>query len=239
MKKMLIVILMLVIGSIALADTNKQEFSFDMDWMTQYVWRGQLGTDDIVMQPTLSTSIKDFTFAVSGNLNTTSDEYEWDFTELDYIVDYTKLFPDMENLSYSFGAIYYDFLDTPVSNTIEVYTGLQLDTFLKPNITLYRDIVEANANYLSFGIKHDFNMVKTSASVGWGDNDYNKFYWNKDVDGFNDLSISASVPFKVKNVTIAPSVTYITLLDKEMRSSTAFGDDSDYLVFGIKLKFKF
>lgn len=239
MKKMSIVVLMLVIGSIAVADTNKQQFSFDVNWVSQYVWRGQLSTDDVVIQPALSTSVKDFTFAVSGNLNTSSNEYEWDFTELDYIVDYTRSFPNIENLSYSFGAIYYDFLDTTASNTTEVYAGLNLDTFLKPSLTLYRDVAEVNGIYLSFGIEHDFDMVKTSASIGWGDSDYNKFYWNKDVDGFNDLSLSASIPFEIKNVTIAPSITYITLLDKEMRSSTSFGNDSDFLVFGVKLSLKF
>jgi hypothetical protein len=238
---MINLIAFLIVGSMAVADPNSQreiDFEFNVDYYSEYVSRGQRAVDEPVIQPSISASIEDFTFALWGNLNTHTDENSWEFDETNTVIEYSKSFFDIDKLHYAVGFIYYTYPNTPWSDTAEVYAGLFWDVPLSPNIIIYRDIDEANGNYISFGVEHWFDRFKTNASIGWGDSDYNEVYWETESDGFSDLNLQVSLPFEIKKFVISPNITYTTVIDQDLRDSDTYGDDSDFIVFGVSLTFK-
>lgn len=80
------------------------------DFMSKYVWRGQNLVDNWVLQPSVSLGYKGLTGSIWGNSDMTGETVDnWEFTELDYTLDYSGTVPGVDVLGYSIGAIYYDF----------------------------------------------------------------------------------------------------------------------------------
>ena len=134
------------------------------------------------------------------------------------------------------------------------YTGdSSYDTFLSPSITFYHDIDEAEGLYISAGIEHSIDLgedapfgIDLGASIGWGDDNYNEYYWIDsitglpiDSSGFNDLLLSASFPFEIGGVSITPSVNYSVLLDSDIKDSDCYSTSSDEFFVGIGLSMAF
>lgn len=217
-------------------------FGLTGDYFGKYVWRGQNLNDDGAFQPGLSATYGGLTAGIWGSLDLSDyTNNKNQFTEVDYSIDYSGDFPGLSGVSYSVGLIYYDFPSTTVKDTTELYWGFGFDLPLSPTITVYHDIYEAKGVYASFGIGHTFAEVgpespigcEVGASIGWGDGDYNKYYWGITGTKMNDLTLSASFPFEVGGITITPSVNYVTLLNNKIRDTDMYRTESDYLFFGI------
>ncbi len=237
MKKLIIVIMVMLFCGNLFAE-NELETSLTTDYFSKYVWRGQNVVDEPVFQPSINMSYKRLSFTGWGNLDLTDmNDNKNRFTEMDIILDYSG--KASSNLIYSLGFINYDFPDVKAHSTTEVYAGLSLDTFLSPSLTIYRDVDEVAGSYISLKVNRDFGKFKSSASLGWGDRDYNDSYWNKNKDGFNDLTLSLSIPIEYKGWTFSPSVSYITLIDDRIRESNNYGKDRDFVVFGLSLRKRF
>ena len=229
----------ILFGCVAAYAEGPLAFEVTADYMSKYIWRGQDFTDEPVFQPGATVAYKNLTLGVWGNLETTSvNGQSGDFTEVDYYVDYSASIPGMEKLGYSLGYIYYDFPEVP-ADTEEVYVGLSYDTFLSPSATLYFDIDAADGYYLSLGVEHTIENVigevgaDISASLGYGDSDYNSFYWGVTSSKVNDLVVGVGFPFEVGKITVTPSVTYVALLDSTIKATNAYDPDNDYVVVGV------
>ena len=224
------------------------DFEITADYNGKYVWRGQNLDDDPAFQPGFSLTYEGLTFGVWGNLETTSiNNNSGEFTEVDQYVDYSGDVPGVEGLGYSVGLIYYDFPGTTLSRTTEVYWGFSLDCLLSPSITVYHDIDEADGIYASAGIGHSIELdsessvaLELGASLGWGDDKYNEYYWVDSVtslpvkdSGFNDLVLSASLPFEVGGWSVTPSVNYVKLIDGDIKDTNAYGKDDSIFYVGI------
>jgi hypothetical protein len=230
---------------------DKLGFTFSTDYFGKYVWRGQNLNDDPVLQPGLSASYNGFTAGIWGNLETTDiHDSSGEFTELDYSVGYAGDVPGVEKLGFSVGAIYYDFPNTTYPATTELYGGLSYDCILKPSITFYQDIDEADGMYISAGVSHSIeNIFKLAedvpvnaalgASLGWADSSYNKYYWGLKDSAFNDLKLSVALPFEVAGWTVNPSASYVMLVDSDIKDTDAYGTDDDIVYFGIGLSRSF
>ena len=226
-------------------------FEFTSDFNGKYVWRGQNLVDDPVFQPGFSASYKGLTAAIWGNLDLTNiNGNSGDFSELDYSIDYSGNLPDVEEVGFSIGAIYYDFPGTTVPSTTELYWGFNLDTTLSPSITFYHDIDEADGLYISAGIGHSIEKIfelgpenpvamELGASYGWGDSSYNKYYWGLNDSKANNLTLSASFPFEVGGWTVSPSIYYVALVSSSIRKTNAYGTDDDMFFVGIGLSKSF
>lgn len=233
----------ILFGCVAAYAESPLSFEVTADYMSKYIWRGQDFTDEPVLQPGASVTYENLTLGIWGNLETTDvSGNSGAFTELDYYVDYSASVPGLENLGYSVGYIYYDFPEVPATLpgvTEEVYVGLSYDTFLSPSATVYFDIDEADGYYVSLGIEHTVENVigeigaDLSASLGYGDKDYNNYYWVVPSSKVNDLVVGVGFPFEVGKVSVTPSVTYIALLDNAIKATNMYNVDNNYVVVGV------
>jgi hypothetical protein len=239
MKKLIIVVMVLLCSSIVIAE-DKLEVTTRFDFYSQYVWRGQSVTDDPVIQPSVSTWYKNFTFSAWGNLETTNvNDKQWKFTETDFTIDYSNYFSkEMPKIGYSFGLINYDFPNTDFDNTTELYAGINVEMFLNPYIKVFRDIDEVDGTYVSVGISESLVWgLEGDASLGWGDRGYNDSYWGTSSSKANDLVLSISRPIDFKGMELVPSLSYIRLMEKDLGSIGNDGDDTIVLGFSLVKKF--
>jgi uncharacterized protein (TIGR02001 family) len=240
----------------AAEDKPSLSTSVSAAFMSKYIWRGQLLNDDYVMQPSVGLSYGGLSASLWGNVDMTDyHDNNWEFTEYDWTVGYADKVPGLDFLKYSVGAIYYHLSSTTVSTT-EVYGGLGLDVPLSPTVTLYRDIDEGDCTYVALSVSHSIEKIcelssdmpvgmSMSASVGWGNEAYNKYYWGVEDSALNDLTLSVGFPVPVLGWTVTPSVNYVTLLDSDIRSVDTYETGytnkrgSDYLFTGLTLSKSF
>ena len=253
MKKMAYVtVVVLFIFTAELAFGNDEiDFEVKADFFSKYIWRGQNLNDDPVFQPAIAVTYKGITADIWGNLDLTNIHgNSGDFSEIKYYLDYSADMPRMEGVEYSIGVIYYDFPGTEEPDTTEVYWGLNFDLPLKPSITVYHDVDEAEGSYVSLAIEQSIEKIAElgpempigmhiGARLGWGSGSYNKFYWETDQSKLNDLALSISFPIEFNGWTLAPSLNYVTLLSDDIRDSDAHGTDSDFFFTGIGLSKRF
>jgi hypothetical protein len=227
------------------------------DYSSLYIWRGLVMTDESVFQPGATVCVGNLTVGIWGNMDlghSTGDGLDsgngdrGNFTEIDYYIDWSDAVPGVDGLSYSVGAIRYDFPQwTPNIATAEFYGGLSLDVLLNPSVTAYYDFDAVNSTYVSFGIGHSFegliplegiNTIDLSASLGWGSGSYNDTYWPTGTAAradsmLNDLVISLAVPIEVAGWTATPSVNYVSLMDNDLRKINQYDGKSDYVFAGV------
>ena len=222
-------------------------FEVTADFFSKYILRGQNLDDDPVFQPGFSATYKGLTAAIWGNLEFTNiNGNSGDFSELDYVLDYSGAMPGIEGVGYSVGVIYYDFPDTMVKDTTEIYWGLNFDLPLAPSVMVYHDVDEAEGTYISLAAVHSIEKIielgpdmpvgmRLGTSLGWGSGSYNKYYWGTDQSKLNDLTFSLSFPMEIAGWTLAPSLNYVTLLSDDIRDTDAYGTDSDFFFAGFSL----
>lgn len=221
------------------------------DYFGKYVWRGQNLDDDPVFQTGITARYEGLTAAIWGNLELTDiNGNGGDFSEVDCSLDYSGSLPGVEGVGYSIGAIYYDFPGTKTKDTTELYWGLNFDLPLSPSIALYHDVDEAEGTYVSFGTTHSIEKIAELgpnlpvgldliASIGWSSGSYNKYYWGTAQSKLNDLDFSAAFPIEVRGWQVIPSLTYVTLVSDDIRSTDAYGVDSDFLFVGVGISKRF
>jgi hypothetical protein len=222
-----------------------------MDYVGKYIWRGQNLQDDGAFQPAVSLTYGGLTGTIWGSLDLSNhNDNAGEITEVDYSLDYTSAIPGLEFLSGSVGVIHYDFPNTRFDDTTEIYAGLTLSAPLNPSIKIYRDVQEADATYLSFGLSHSIEKIAElaadvpvgltlAAAIGWGNNDYNRYYWGRNANAVNDLSFKVGFPIAIAGWTLTPNLNYVTLLDSDIRNSDAYDTASDYFFAGVSLSRQF
>jgi len=236
--------LVLFVSGIGFAEeTNKVDVEVTLDYVTQYIWRGQQLNPDPSFQPGVNLGFGNFTAMFwAGSLRLTgSDGEEYGFVEVDLGLDYSDKFPDCKKISYSVGFFHYDFPNSPVPDTVEIYGGLSFDAPLNPSLICYLDVDEADGLYLQFSLNHGFGEIlricntpigmEIGAGLGWGSDSYNKYYWGVSQSSLSDFSLSASFPFEICDWTISPGVNFSTVVGEGLRDSNAYGDNDN--LFGI------
>ena len=139
-------------------------------------------------------------------------------------------------MSFSVGALYYDFPNTTEKPTAEVYGGLNFDLPLTPYIKWYRDVKAINGSYVQFGVGHSIGKIwelndncycglQMGSSIGYGDSGYNKGYFNTNSGKLNDWTSSIAFPFCIGAWTIKPSINYSAMLSDSIRSATEKSDN--------------
>lgn len=233
-----------------IAANAKAQLGFEVtaDYNGKYVWRGQNLDDEAVFQPGISVAYEGLTAGIWGSLELTDENgHSGEFTEVDYYVDYSAAVPGTEKLGFSLGAVYYDFPNTDFEGTTELYWGFSYDCFLSPSITFNHDVDEVEGMYVSAGIGHTIEEIfevgedvpvalDLAASLGWGDSSYNDVYWGVDDSAFNDLTLSAALPFEIAGWGISPTVNYVLLVGDDIKDAAA---DDDVFYFGIGLSKSF
>lgn len=230
---------------IAFADSPSAEEAQN-DWTisagaafnSKYIWRGIDLVDDPVFQPSLAASYGGLTLSIWGNMEITNSNDEFgEFTELDYVADYTWAW---DTIALSVGVIHYQFPNVGPPTTTELYGAVALTTLLEPTLTVYQDVDQADGTYISLCLGHTFEnvwslsggmavSVNLSGSLGYGSSNFNGFYYGFDKEAFTDAMLSAALPIALSEQwTLTPSIYYTTLLDGGVRN----GMDKDDNVWG-------
>lgn len=245
-------VLLALMSAAGVSQAEESALGIDVsaDFYGKYIWRGQNLVDDWVFQPGVNFAYGNLSAGIWGNSDMhgdAGDNQDWEFTELDYYADYSSTVPGADWLGYSVGVIYYYFPGS-VEETTEVYWGFSVDTLLSPSVTVYHDVDEADGTYVSFGIGHSIEQISddlpvgvdVGLSVGWGDSDYNEFYWGSGVDSeLNDLALQVAFPVAMGSWSVTPSINYVALLGDDVSDSNAYHDDDDYLFCGVSLSTSF
>jgi hypothetical protein len=225
------------LSGVSVAAEDDVSVDLAADLFSKYVWRGQNIIDDGVFQPSASIGYRGLTGTVWSSLDLTGELVgRGQFNEVDLSLDYTNTLPDVEKLSYSVGVIYYDFPNTGWDATSEVYGGLAAAVPLSPAIRWYYDFDAIDGSYIQLSLGHTIEKLQQwrddcycdlelGASLGYATSGYNRGYFNVDESAFNDLTLSAAVPFSLGRWTLKPSLAYSTLLDDEVRAVTAKSDN--------------
>ncbi len=249
-KKWLLIIglSMLTGGTNMVSAANELDYTITTDFYTKYIWRGQVVSDKSVFEPSIAVRKSRFSALVWGNMDLTGqNEHRNEFIEMDYVLDYTSVIPDINRISYSIGAIHYDFPNTWFKSTTEIYGGLTLAVPLNPYIKIYRDVDETKGSYIQVGAGHTIDKffkisedcycgLRFGGSLSYGNSEYNKFYFGSGGGKLNDLNISLAAPVCVKNWIITPVVYYSTMVNSQIRAAT---NKSDNLVAGISISKSF
>lgn len=243
-----VAVVVLGTGSGALAEEDGLMFGLTGDFFSKYVWRGQNVTDDWVFQPGASIGYKGFTASIWANLDLTGELVDrWEFSEVDYALDYSGAIPGQEWLGYSLGVIHYRFPNTGWDPTTEIYGGLSLDVPLSPALVIYYDVDQVEGAYVELSVGHTVDKfiqwredrycdIEVGASLGYGTGRYNEGYFDVDGSGFNDLTLSAGLPICLGRWTITPIIAYSTLIDSDIRRAT---EKSDNFWGGISIAVEF
>jgi len=249
--KMVTAVAILIIASATLAEEAELGFSAGADYLGKYIWRGQNLSDDPVFQPSVGMSYGPVSLSLWGNMDTTNiNGNSGDFSELDTTLGIAGNIPGIEGVSYTAGAIYYDFPGTSYPDTVEIYAGLSLALPLSPSLTIYRDVDEAKGTYYSFGVSHTIEKIadlgcntlvgmSAGASIGYANSAYNKYYWGVDSSEVQDLTLSLAFPATIGGWTVTPKMGYSKLLSSDIKDSDAYGTSSDNFFAGIGVSVSF
>jgi uncharacterized protein (TIGR02001 family) len=237
---LLLTVLVLTAATLPALALGPVDMQADAGIYSKYVWRGLTVTDDPVAQAGVSGSLMGMGFGIWGNMDLTdANANEMEFNEIDYTLTYGVGLP-MATLE--FGLIYYDFPNTMVDGTAEIYAHGESSLLFSPSLTIFYDFKEVDGGYILAAASHSVPVntmfdFELGVSAGYGSADYAAGYYGHNNAGLSDFRVSAALPLKMfPMVEIAPEVIYSNLLGD---SKDVAGDDSDALVFGVRASFGF
>jgi len=146
----------------AAAEDVPLSVSMDTAVMSDYVWRGFLLDDDMVIQPGVSASLYGFSAAFWGRFDIDNEDALTTSNEVDYIFGYEYT---AGPAALSFGHTHYDFPEALVS-TNEWYAGVGLDLPVGVALTHYWDYSDencggGNGSYTELGLSYSMPVIET------------------------------------------------------------------------------
>lgn len=209
----------LLVGLLLVAPANAQEnvsFGITVDPMYGYIWRGQeLGADDkIALQPGVELGFGESGLTV-GAWGSWFVQNRGDLDgadEIDLYADFSRTLSEDIGVGISIGFIEYVFPNLEgTKHSEEVYVGISLDNAIAPALTFYYDFGLTDSWYLALSAGVDVPLgsedgpaLSLGASVAAsGDADA---YGGK--NGFNDLTVTASVGVPLGQISITPMVGF-------------------------------
>jgi hypothetical protein len=194
----------------------------------KYIFRGyELSRRSVVFQPGLSASYGGFSASFWGNIDSREHGTQnffperpdrRSFNETDLTLSYTYI---LKKLSLTGGYIYYGTKYT--DETQELFVTASYDMFLKPTLSIYRDIDRYPGTYFNLSIAHSIKLVGdmsldlgASAGYMWGDGGYWKTFQpstggftGSNYQAFHDGKVQAGLTIPVtKKVSVVPVVQY-------------------------------
>jgi len=240
--KTVIFILLLVTGiSFSTINAAQTSGSASLDFMSNYIWRGQKLSNASVLQPSVGITYEGFGVNLWTNYDAGTNEH----TETDLTLHYTF---SRYGLSLDGGYIYYA-LDG-ANDTQEIYLSMSYDILLNPSLGVYYDFDEGDGAFIVLSIGHSFDLredlsLDISASASFnasnlvmgtdaGGDEFNDFY-------NGEISASFTIPVS-DSLSISPMVAYSFPLSSDAEDAIeAISDDGDSRIFygGINLSLNF
>lgn len=219
----------------------------------KYIFRGyEMSKNSVVIQPSLSATLKGFTVTFWGNIDTDqhrtqsvnpgTGEFKKGYNETDTTLSYTH---NIGPLGITGGYIYYGTKN--ITETEEFFINLALEVFSKPTLTLYQDISEYTGTYINLGLSQSFKVYKditldlgASGSYFTGRNRYwqtynqsKGSYTGSKYKGFHAGMLSAGLTIPItKSVNLQPIVQYWLPLSGDAKKTCGYdpatGDKISY-----------
>lgn len=239
------------------------DVEFDLKVASAYIWRGEIINDEAVIQPSITFSSEGWGLNIWGTWDLTDVTNSSARTRMDFMLDYTMVSGKHVLTPGIVAYIYHDATYTPEDDTFEVFMKYALDVVLLPSLTVNYDFGEIEGIYASFAVGHGIELVKDRmdfemrADVGVADKNYakSKFTYPEsslldssieptfvpDDTSLIDLSVRADFPIILgKDMTLTPSIKYMTLLDSDIKDAVAAaGEDTDEVSFSLMLSMLF
>lgn len=225
----------LIAGMLLVGSASAQEdvsVGITVDPMYGYIWRGQeLGADDkIAIQPGIELGLGEsgLTIGAWGSWFVQSRTATKSADEIDLYVDYSRTLSEESGLGISIGFTEYFFTEgaSGEKHSEEAYVGISLDNALSPAVTFYYDFGLTESWYvaLSAGIdvpigEEDGPALSLGASVSASGDA--AVYGGK--NGFNDLTVTASITFPMGQISFTPMVGFALVEEKVNASNEVFG----------------
>ena len=229
--------------NIASADSTATLGSLEIPMFSSFVSRGRVFQNETVLEPNVTvikpTSVGSFSINTWGNMgaeNTT-------FNEVDLTLGYTDT---KGKLTYGAGLIEYIYSGQNIANTREGYISATYSVLFNPSLALYYDFKEAKGFYGVASIGHTIQLLdKISATVdtglGFGNENYNEFYFAVADDAINDWSSGLTLNVSpISQVGLVASIRYVDLLDSKIKSGAkAIYGSGDEVVGKVGLTYGF
>jgi hypothetical protein len=242
------------------AETNELESSenklpisaeVSVDFMSSYMWRGQICADAPVWQPsaTLGLDLGDFG-SLSANVWTSfkltsrrdgSPVRGMGNQEIDYTVSYAKSLGDFD---LEFGHIWYTYPNVDDSeNNEEFYLSAAYNNdIVTPFAAVYWDYRDNDDDWLFYGnagLSHEFELCENltltpSATLGLGTDAYMRSVVD-DVNktAFLDQTTGVSLAYALTDwLSVGAQVNYTWIVDRDSRRADYMGRDKNQRVWG-------
>jgi hypothetical protein len=239
-----ILILGVSAGSMYAAETSG---SASVDFMSNYVWRGQKLSNSMVVQPSAGITYGGFGANLWANYDTGTNEHN----ETDLTVNFSN---SVDKFSYDVGYIFYALdgsgTDGSGNDTQEIYLTLGYDMLLSPSLTVYLDFDEGDGAFIVASVSHAFELpqelsIDVGASISYAaDNTVmGQDADGEDVSAFYNGDISASLMIPVTDaISVGPMIAYSFPLSNDAEDAIeAISDDgdSDIVYGGINVSLSF
>ncbi len=170
-QTVLFLIVLFLFSGFNLGFCKDLSFDFTMGGTTKYLWRGQKLYDKYCIQPSMNINLKNFTFNYWASLPFEKKDY----MESDFTFTAFDTMPYIEIIHLSGGSIIYTFPNNSAGtkNSLEIFAGLSIDTFLAPYMKLYYDAVLGNGYFLEGGISYNIIKLNSLASNLYVSTGYN------------------------------------------------------------------
>jgi hypothetical protein len=239
-----ILILGVSAGSMYAAETSG---SASVDFMSNYVWRGQKLSNSMVVQPSAGITYGGFGANLWANYDTGTNEHN----ETDLTVNFSN---SVDKFSYDVGYIFYALdgsgTDGSGNDTQEIYLTLGYDMLLSPSLTVYLDFDEGDGAFIVASVSHAFELpqelsIDVGASISYA---ADNTVMGQDADGENvsafyngDISASLMIPV-TDALSVGPMIAYSFPLSNDAEDAIeAISDDgdSDIVYGGINVSLSF
>jgi hypothetical protein len=239
-----ILILGVSAGSMYAAETSG---SASVDFMSNYVWRGQKLSNSMVVQPSAGITYGGFGANLWANYDTGTNEHN----ETDLTVNFSN---SVDKFSYDVGYIFYALdgsgTDGSGNDTQEIYLALGYDMLLSPSLTVYLDFDEGDGAFIVASVSHAFELpqelsIDVGASISYA---ADNTVMGQDADGENvsafyngDISASLMIPV-TDAISVGPMIAYSFPLSNDAEDAIeAISDDgdSDIVYGGINVSLSF
>lgn len=235
MSRMLKVGFVILLGIFTCARPGRTQFSsedttseaglsgtVDIDFASQYIWRGLEYNRQAVVQPLIRLNDSGFEVEVRGNLDLTgSNENRGKFTEWNYRAGLAKRTQDTQvGLFYT----YYDFPENSRSKTQELALELTLGFPAYLSTDLYWDFDRANGFYWKTSLGYIWEIgilsIIPEVGIGFATKNYQKYYFDVDQNSLLDADASLKLELEiVSGLSLMAEGLYYELVRSDLRDS--------------------
>jgi hypothetical protein len=189
--------------------------SLEINYFRHYLWRGMLFGNNDVSQPVLELAFKDFTLALSENLNYIPKNVPKEiytknavFDEQDVELRYSRTWRKFTNEASAFAYFYFYQAGTP--NTAELYDWAGYNfykdfSFFTENsvdIAAYRGAIYSNNGILYDHTNKHQLQIEWSAYAGFANAAFNNAYYGSSRGGFNLVGSHVDITKSIKKYFI-------------------------------------